>query len=81
MLFWDFIWPSRVHDIEKKLASSWMPDRGALDDLGVSLWMEDDLEVSLWMEDEEQMNRLRILTEGDCRRWFREMMDKLETIE
>ncbi|KAJ9424618.1 hypothetical protein QL093DRAFT_2095311 [Fusarium oxysporum] len=81
MLFWDFIWPSRVHDIEKKLASSWMPDRGALDDLGVSLWMEDDLEVSLWMEDEEQMNRLRILTEGDCRRWFREMMEKLETIE
>ncbi|KAJ4109359.1 hypothetical protein NW765_004246 [Fusarium oxysporum] len=81
MLFWDFIWPSRVHDIEKKLASSWMPDRGALDDLGVSLWMENDLEVSLWMEDEEQMNRLRILTEGDCRRWFREMMEKLETIE
>ncbi|EGU78069.1 hypothetical protein FOXB_11413 [Fusarium oxysporum f. sp. conglutinans Fo5176] len=81
MLFWDFIWPSRVHDIEKKLASSWMPDREVLDDLGVSLWMEDDLEVSLWMENEEQMNRLRIPTEEDCRRWFREMMEKLEMIE
>ncbi|KAH7209861.1 hypothetical protein DER44DRAFT_809518 [Fusarium oxysporum] len=71
MLFWDFIWPSRVHDIEKKLASSWMPDREVLDDLG----------VSLWMEDEEQMDRLRIPTEEDCRRWFRKMMEKLEMIE
>ncbi|ENH63884.1 hypothetical protein FOC1_g10008026 [Fusarium oxysporum f. sp. cubense race 1] len=81
MLFWDFIWPSRVHDIEKKLASSWMPDREVLDDLGVSLWMEDNLGVSLWMENEEQMNRLRIPTEEDCRRWVREMMEKLEMIE
>ena len=81
MLFWDFIWPSRVHDIEKKLASSWMPDREVLDDLGVSLWMEDDLGVSLWMENEEQMNKLRIPTEEDSRRWFREMMEKLEMIE
>ncbi|RKK22252.1 hypothetical protein BFJ68_g2407 [Fusarium oxysporum] len=71
MLFWDFIWPSRVHDIEKKLASSWMPDREILDDLG----------VSLWMEDEEQMNRYRIPTEEDFRRSFREMMEKLEMIE
>ncbi|KAH7207513.1 hypothetical protein BKA60DRAFT_465379 [Fusarium oxysporum] len=71
MLFWDFIWPSRVHDIEKKLESSWMPDREVLRDLG----------VSLWMEDEEQMNRYRVPTEEDSRRSFREMMEKLEMIE
>ncbi|EXM07557.1 hypothetical protein NOF04DRAFT_11987 [Fusarium oxysporum II5] len=71
MLFWDFIWPSRVHDIEKKLESSWMPDREVLRDLG----------VSLWMEDEEQMNRYRVPTEEDSRHSFREMMEKLEMIK
>ncbi|KAF4959569.1 hypothetical protein FGADI_1636 [Fusarium gaditjirri] len=42
MLFWDFIWPSRVQDIEKRLASLWVPNREAFNDLGVSLWTQDE---------------------------------------